>query len=184
MMERRNLQSRLMAGLATAVMIAVTAAAALVAGIAPVPAFAAQTSSSSASTELSTVVPDTHAVRLSVAEHARVTVGERSFAGPFDGDVDVPRLAEQRYAVDADDGYAVDAVSYDGKAVTLTDGAYVAPAVNEDGHVLTVTVRRLPVKAATSAIAKTGSDAAFTAVAAAVAAALGLAVLAHLRSRR
>lgn len=184
MMERRNLHCRIMAWLAMMAMIAATTLA--VCG-AVAPAYAAQTSasSSSASTELSTVVPDTHTVRLSVAEHARVTFNDRTVTGPFDGDVDVPRLAEQRYVVTADDGYAVDAVSYDGEAVTFTDGAYVAPAINKDGHVLAVTVRRLPAKAGTSTIAKTGADVGGVILAAALTAALGLGVLAFaLRARR
>lgn len=106
----------------------------------PVSAFAEQ------STTLTATVPSSHSVRLVIGENGTVTVNGTEYEG--DQTIQVERLAEQSYLIQAEDGWRIESVTYgqDGQAaeVTLTDSVFTAPALNQDGNVLTVTIEEDP----------------------------------------
>ena len=112
-------------------------------------------------TELTTQVPATHTVHLSVSSHAQVVVEGAAYTG--ETDLEIGRLAEQTYRIVAADGHALDQVTYDDEAVILgSDGTFTAPALNRDGIVLKVTTKVVPpstkVVPPSGELSGTGSD--------------------------
>ena len=114
--------------------------------------------SASGDTTLTTTVPASHTVVLSIADHATVTIDGVAYAGPCETSVAIGRLVEQRYAIVADKGYEIASVTYAGEPVSLVDGAFVAPALNEDGLTLTVTVSKATVIPTVTPDGKPGGD--------------------------
>lgn len=103
----------------------------------PVSAFAAEQSM-----QLTATVPSSHSVRLEIDEHASVKADGKIYTGTQS--IQVERLKEQKYVIQAEDGYEITEVTYgpEGEAeeITLTGSAFTAPALNQDGNILTVTV--------------------------------------------
>lgn len=103
----------------------------------PVSAFAAEQS-----TQLTVTVPSSHSVHLEIDEHGSVKVDGKTYTGTKT--IQVDRLKEQKYVIQAEDGYEITEVTYgpEGQAeeITLTGSAFTAPALNQDGNTLTVTV--------------------------------------------
>lgn len=104
----------------------------------------AKMQSGSETRTITTTVPDTHKVRLTVGDHGSVRIGGREYRG--DATADVERLAEQTYTVVPDSGWKVDTVTYGQpgaeETVELTGLSYTAPPLYRDGNVLTVTFER------------------------------------------
>ena len=151
--------------------------------------------SASGDTTLTTTVPASHTVVLSIADHATVTIDGVTYAGPCTTGVAIGRLVEQRYAIAADKGYEIASVTYAGEPVSLVDGSFVAPALNEDGLTLAVTVSKATVIPTVTPDGKpggdpgrrpadTGASVAPPALAAALALAAGTALTAAVRRRR
>lgn len=94
------------------------------------------------STKLTVNVPSTHTVQLEIGEHGSVTVDGKTYTGTKT--IQVDRLKEEVYTIQAEKGWKVAEVTYgpEGERVEaqLTGSVFTAPAVNQDGNVLTVTV--------------------------------------------
>lgn len=112
---------------------------------------------SSGTTTITTTVPDTHTVTLEIGEHGSVTTDGKVYTGTQN--IQVKRLAEQKYIITPDKGWLIDTVTY-GKPDSMetvaldSDNTYTAPALYEDGYVLAVKF----VKDSAGKGAKTGDD--------------------------
>lgn len=101
---------------------------------------------SAGSTSITTKVPDKHTVLLDIGEHGSVLVNGKTYTHA-DKEVQIARLAKQKYIIQAEDGWQIESVRY-GKAdaqeiVKLADNAFTAPAINSNDNKLTVTLKQL-----------------------------------------
>lgn len=100
---------------------------------------------SSGSTAITTRVPDTHTVLLDIGNHGYVVINGTAYSSK-DKKVEIARLKEQTYTLQADEGWVVDKVSYGNmetqEVINVTDNEFLAPAIYRDDNALTVTFKK------------------------------------------
>lgn len=105
----------------------------------PVSVFASEQS-----TQLTATVPSSHSVRLEIDRHGSVEADGKTYTGSQT--IQVERLKEQKYIIQAEDGYEITEVTYgpedEAEEITLTGSAFTATALNQDGNILTVKVEK------------------------------------------
>lgn len=95
-------------------------------------------------TVIKTTVPSSHTVLLEIGEHGSVMADGKTYTGTQT--IQVERLKEETYTIQAEKGWKVTEVTYgpEGQAaqVILEDSSFTAPSVNQNGNVLTVAVEK------------------------------------------